>query len=437
MRRLTRFSLVIALVAGALTSSFVAQESTAQTAASGLDLAIMTLTPSDIASLGLPRFGLANQSSLRDAESDALVQADGDALEAAQRLAVYQENGFRFRYVGSLLRPLVPLESLASGLVAAQTRITTAVTEFDTPEGAAATFAFNEGEMDDFPGQDVPGTRTFGDESELTRSTGTEIVTGKPLQRIELAFRVGNLIGEAVIVDYRNIEPDTTTIELLGAALHDKIERSRNTTGPGLSQRALRLTPMATWIEGARLRDFYVRLDGTTEPTFPQMISAIRAGDAFWSVPPDADGGDTAPLDTYMFWTPVGEGDPLALPLYVVWLDRYQSDDDAVAAVEGLSTDLGEGYVDVVESEVGEGIGDQSREFSYVYEGDPTGPVRGHLVVARVGDIVIRTQVDGPEGVTSPGVRALAAVQAVCIEQQDPCTPMPALDALAALVAEE
>ena len=135
-----------------------------------------------------------------------------------------------------------------------------------------------------------------------------------------------------------------------------------------------------------------------------------------------------------MFWTPVGDGDPLQLPLYVVWLDRYASNEDAEAAISGLSTELGEGYVDVVEAEVGGGIGDQSREFSYVYVGDPTGTVQGHLVVARAGAIVIRTQVDSPDGVASTGVRALATVQATCLQQQDACVPMPALDALAALV---
>ena len=434
MRRLAEICLIFTIVVGAFPSSLVTQASAAQTGASDLDLAVMTLTPSDIASLGLPRFGLANQSSQRDAESDALVQADGDELEAARRLAVYQENGFRSRYVGSLLRPQVPLEPLSSGLVAARTRITTAVTEFDTAEGAAATFAFNEGEMDDVPGEDVPGTRTFGDESELTRSTGTEVVTGKPLQRIELAFRLGNLIAEAIIVDYRNNEPDITTIEQLGQALLTKIQRSQNESGPALSQRALRLTPMAPWIEAARLRDFYTRFAGTTQPTFPQMVSAIRAGDPFWGGTPTVGTGNTEPLDTYMFWTPVGDGDPLQLPLYVVRLNRYASSEDAAAAISGLSTDLGEGYVDVVESEVGGGIGDQSREFSYVYEGDPTGIVQGHLVVAQVGDIIIRTQVDSPDGVASAGVRALATVQAVCILQQTSCTPMPALDALTALV---
>ena len=345
-----------------------------------------------------------------------------------------RENGFRSRYVGSLLRPEVPLQPLSSGFVAAQTRITTAVTEFDTAEGAATTFAFNEGELDDSPGQDVPGTRTFGDESELTRSTGTEIVTGKPLQRIELAFRLGNLIAEAIIVDYRNNEPDITTIELLGNALLAKIERSNYATGPRLSRARPALDAHGALDRGSAATGLLYASRWHDRANLSRILSAVRAGDPFWSATPTADAGGTAPLDTYRFWTPVGEGDPLSLPLYVVWLDNYDSSERAAAAVDALSTNLGEGYVNVVETQVTEEIGDQSREFDYVYEGDPTGTVRGHVVVARVGDIVIRTAVDGPQGVASSGVRELAAAQVACIEQQTSCAPMPALDALVALV---
>ena len=122
----------------------LAQEATFAPATPGFDLAAMTLTPSEVAALGLSGFGLANLSSLRNAETDALVQADGDALQAASRLAMYEENGFRARYLGSLLRPVVPLEPLSSSLVAADMRISTSVTEFADSEGAAAVFAFNE-----------------------------------------------------------------------------------------------------------------------------------------------------------------------------------------------------------------------------------------------------------------------------------------------------
>jgi hypothetical protein len=399
------------------------------------DLAAMTLTPSDLASHGLPGFGLANQSSMRDAETDALVQADGDTLQAARRLAVYEENGFRARYVGSLLRPVVPLEPLSSGLVAAKMRISTSVAEFTTTEGAAAVFAFNEREMDDAPGEDVPGTREFGAESELTRSTGTEPTTGRSLRRLELAFRFDSTIAEVNIVDFGNVEPEIETAERLGAALLAKIELGRADADPGLSTRVLRLSPMAPWIENARLRDFYTRRERVSEPMFAQVVDAIRNEVPLQVNPSVTDDGIDPPLSTYMFWTPVGEGDPLALPLYVVWINQYASPAQAGAAVAALSTDLGPGYVDVLESQVDATIGDESREFTYRYEGDPTGAVQGHLITARLGDIVVLTQVDGPDEIAAAGVRDLASAQIACLESQAPCVPKPALMALAALVA--
>ncbi len=413
----------------------LAQEATFAPATSGYDLAAMTLTPSELASLDLPGFGMANQSSLRDAETDALVQADGDALQAASRLAVYEENGFRARYVGSLLRPVVPLEPLSSGLVAADIRISTSVTEFTSSEGATATFAFNEGEMDDRPGEDVPGTREFGDESELTRSTGTEPTTGEPLQRLELAFRLDSTIAEVNIVDYENIEPEIETVERLGAALLAKIELGRANADPGLSTHVLRLSPMAPWIQDARLRDFYTRRDRVSEPTFPQIVDAIRDGVPLNVNPSALDEGVDPPLAVYMYWSPVGAGDPLALPLYVVWINQYASPNQAAAAVAGLSTDLGPGYVDVVESQAGMVIGDESRAFTYRYEDDTTGAVQGRLVSSRLGDIVVHLQVDGPEEIAADGVDTLASAQLACLANQEPCAPMPALTALTALVA--
>lgn len=412
----------------------LAQEATFAPAAPGFDLAAMTLTPSDLDALGLPGFGLANLSSLRNGETDALVQADGDALQAASRLAIYDENGFRARYVGSLLRPRIPLEPLSSGLVAADMRISTSVTEFSTSEGAAATFAFNEGEMDDSPGEDVPGTRVFGDESEITRSTGTEVTTGNPLQRLELAFRLNSTIAEVTIVDYENAEPEIETVERLGAALLAKIELGRANANLGLSTRVLRLSPMAPWIENARVRDFYTRHDRVSEPTFGQLINALQNEAGSEGTPTAVVENVDPPIATYLFWTPVGEGDPLALPLYVVRLSQYASTGQAESAVAGLSTDLGPGYVDVLEVDDDSVIGDESRAFSYRFEGDSTGAVQGYLIAARLGDIVVHLQVDGPEPITAAGVEALASAQVACLERPDPCVPMPALLALAALV---
>jgi hypothetical protein len=401
-----------------------------------LDLAAVTLRPSDLASIGLTGFGLANESSLRDAATDAIVQADGDAMEVTERLHSYREAGLQYRYLGSLLRPKVPLTHLPSGLVAAEQRISTAVSEFATAEGAAASFAFLEGTLDNQPGQDVPGTRIFGDESALTRSTGYEIETGNPVQRLELAFRVDNLVADVEIVDFDNIEPDVATIEQLGDLLMARIEQAPAQGGPNLSPRVLRIAPLVPWIEKGRLRDFYIRLEGRDEPMFAQIVAAMREGSATSppATPVAADG--LLPEATYMFWTPVGEGQVIDLPLYVVWLNRYDSPELAAAALQAVTTDLGPGYVNVRElSPPTVQPGDESRWFAYRYEGDPAGPVRGHLVITRVGSFLIRLQADGPVGVRRAGVTALSERQVACLQVMDACEPIPMHDALRELVA--
>lgn len=400
------------------------------------DIASVTLTPSELDALGLPGFGLANHSSIRDAETDALVQADGDAAAAAERLAAYRDAGFQARYVGSLLAPRLPLVRRRSGLIDADVRISTAVADYGSAEGAAAGFAFDEVLRDDHPGSDVPGTRTFGERSEVTRSSGTETLSGEPFQRLELTFLVGPAVADVTIVDYRNIEPDLATIERLAEALQAKLERARAAERPGIGMRTLRLLPADAWIDAGRLRDFYVRKDGQHEPTFAEIVSAIDAGEAAATpaAEPAPRPGTVLPIDTYLYWTPVGDGDPLDLPLYVAWLDHYASPEQAAAALGSITDDLGPGYFDVEEFRAAETIGEQSREWVYEYEDAASGAVRGVLVVVRVGSDLIRLQVDGPNGVRGDGVRALAQVQADCLTlEEDFCPPITALDALARL----
>ena len=395
-----------------------------------LDLAALTLRPSDLAALGLHGFGLANQSSLRDAETDALLQAGGDPVEAAVRLAAYRDAEFQYRYVGSMLRPKVPLVRLPSGLVAAEQRITTAVSRYATSFGAAAGFAFTEGDHDDRRGRDVPGTRTFGDESELTRSRATDPETGERLRQLELSFRAGNLVAEVTIIDYAGNEPQVATAEQLAELLLARIERDL-LLGPGLSPRVLRLTPLIPWIEEGRLRDFYTRIDRIEEPTFGQIATAIREGRGT-PIPSRAPEDSVLPQDTYMFWTPVGEGDPLEIPLYVTWLDRFESHQQASAALAAVTTDLGPGYTNVRElDQVAEPIGDESRSFAYRFEGDPAAPVRGYVVVVRIGAVIVRVQADGPNGVQRTGVTALAQRQVACAHALQICAPLPMPDALA------
>ncbi len=434
MRRILHSLLAAASILAIAIPAAAGGQATDPPPARPFDMASVTLTPSDLEDLGLPGYGLANQSSLRTAETDALTQADGDSVAAAERLAAYRDTGFRARYVGSLLTPRVPLVFRRSGLIDADTRVTTSVTEFTTPEGAAAAFTYNEDERDDVPGEDIPGTRAFGNRSEVTRSSGTEQLSGEPFQRLELSFLTGPIIGEVTLVDYRNVEPDLETAERMAEVLLEKLERSRAGGVQGIGLRTLRLFPSDQWIEAGRLRDFYVRKDGQSEPTFAEIVSALEAGIETPTIEPEPRPGTVLPIDTYLYWTPIGDGDPLDLPLYVAWLDHYASPEQASAALKSITDDLGPGYFDVEEFLSAETIGEESREWVYEYDDPASGTVRGVLVVARIGSDLVRLQVDGPNGVRGAGVRSLAQAQADClILDEDFCPPIEMLDALAEL----
>jgi hypothetical protein len=403
-------------------------------ATESLNLGSLTLRPADLAEVGLTNFGMANESSLRDAEADAILSSAGDPQGAADRLNLYRLAEFRQRYVGSMLRPRVPLERLPSGLVAAEERVTTAIAEYATAGGAELAFSVLEGSLDD-QGIDIPSTRQIGDESDLTRSSLIDEASGNTALRLELSFRVGNLFGDVAIVNYAGQEPELAVVEELGELLLARINEEAGHPGPGLSKRVLRIDPVVTWIERGRVRDFYVRLDGVRIPTFAQIAAAIREETSFTEMPaPQAPGGTVLPQSTYMFWTPLGDGDPLQLPLYVSWLDDYESAGQAGAALHAVTTDLGPGYTHVREFLLSSEVGSESRAFAYTYEGDPSGPVQGHVVMSRVGDFLVRVQVDAPDGVRRAGVIALAQLQVECIRSSAVCLPVPVAEVLADLL---
>jgi hypothetical protein len=130
--------------------------------------------------------------------------------------------------------------------------------------------------------------------------------------------------------------------------------------------------------------------------------------------------------DTYFFWTPVGEGDAFQLPLYVNWIDRYDSADAASAALRAVrNTDLGPGYINVRNfTQTDEPVGDEWRMFGYVFDDGTQPRVHGYVMMSRIGNIIIRVQADAPDGVNRDGVVALARLQAACLDTDTACVPV-------------
>jgi hypothetical protein len=291
--------------------------------------------------------------------------------------------------------------------------------------------------LDEPKGIDVTGSRVLGDESDLTRSTGKEANTLERYQRLELTFRFDNLIGEVSIVDFDNVEPQVETIEKLADLLMIKIVSARLVPGPGLSSQVLRITPLAHWIEEGRLRDVYIRIAGRREPTYAQIIDAIRNDGSPSQVSSgQIQVGTLLAQDTYTFGSLVGEGDPSQLPAYVSWIDRYDSSNTASTALRAVHTDnLGLGYVDVRDvTDVDEPVGDEWLMYEYDLDDGIHARAKGYVLMSRIGNLIIRVQSDGLARVNADGVLALARLQAACVISPDACVPV-TVDWLSAALA--
>src|SRR5215210_1403306 len=211
-----------------------------------LDLAAIVLYPRNLDALGLPGFGIV-KSSLRDLETQAAldvltrmvlssprtagtpaaVTLQDDDPDLDERLAFYRDAGFRHRYTLTLLRPRVPVVETAHGSFLGDVGVITSVTEFDSAEKAASAFLVIEDERGNPNARDVPGTRPFGDQSEVTHSRLLALDQGAPYLELNLTFRVGALIADVSVTDFTGAEPEVATVEALAEVLQAKVTRAQ------------------------------------------------------------------------------------------------------------------------------------------------------------------------------------------------------------------
>jgi hypothetical protein len=391
-----------------------------------VDTAALTLRPSDLAALGLPSYGHANASSLRDPVTDSQLEAGGDPAETAALLQLAQETGFISRHVGSLLQPQVPLARLPSGLIAAEKRVTSAVAEFATAEGASRAFTVLTAPDGNSAVTIVRSGQTFGDESVLRRSRGRDSESGSRLKSLDLVFRRDNLLAGVRIIDYTGNAPTIAMIEALGTRLLENIEQRRGEAAPGLGPRMLRMAPLLALVETGRVHDYYMRIDGRNEAEYADVVAAIHAGQPPVSpvATPELEAGSSQPVATYLFSAPVGV-DSGHDPFYVNRLVVYDETAQAAAALRGLGTALGPGYDDVQEVAALQTVpGATMRVYAYSFTQPDHPQGSGYLVVSQIGALLSVLQVDSPLGVSQAGVEALAQKQVACLQVAENCSPI-------------
>lgn len=106
------------------------------------------------------------------------------------------------------------------------------VTKYAKGEEAARAFAVVEDERGDPHARDVPGTRLFGDQSELTHYCEIDL-DGTPYRELNLTFRVRNLVADLSVCDFTGAEPEVATAEALAEALRAKVEQTQAGWVPG------------------------------------------------------------------------------------------------------------------------------------------------------------------------------------------------------------
>ncbi len=246
-------------------------------AESPLDLAAMALSPDDLAAVGMTGFGQRESAVLSLAEQ-ADQAAPGLASDpAAVRLALAQA-GFERRYQRELGLPQ-RLDGASSRL---QSFVTSYLLEYSSPEGAAAGFALLEAEPPDAKSRDLPGTREFGERSEITRLRDST-ASGEPYRALDLTFQRGNLVAGVTIGEFGSREPDLLAVEALAARLLAKIDAGG---GPGLSNLVVRL-------EGPDVEtrsDEYGRLHGVTYPNYAETAGELADRSARYGAAADVYG---------------------------------------------------------------------------------------------------------------------------------------------------
>jgi hypothetical protein len=377
-----------------------------------LDLAAMTLTPDDLADLGMDGFGFGDGRTLAaDNLADRAVWPAGEGEELAE----------------------VRDDLVAAGWRQAYLAVLTTVRDYDNPgpsrdveievvayadaAGAAQGFslvpdAYATGEM-----EEVAGGETIGDESRITRIDAHDAGAGTPYAELALGFRQGNLTARVLLRNPQEEPPQVDEIEALAEALLTRIERVLEDGGPRLSLRVLRVEPKE---EFTPIADAYLRLDGE------DLRSAYETPDEFAARAASyADATDVFSISTEI---PAHDSD-YTLGFRTTLL-RF-AEDDLAAAWVGTAPDRLRPAPAMTEFAVtpeGEGLGDESVAVTMTSDrrGEGGDLIHSAIVVVRVGATVAEIRLD--RSYDAPPLvlaKELAKEQASCMNADVCLDPRP------------
>ncbi|MGI8475016.1 MAG: hypothetical protein ACR2OO_01370 [Thermomicrobiales bacterium] len=367
---------------------------------SGWDAAAVTLRPGDVAQPGWVHDGAFVERLDSEARNQAAYLGRGTSAESvAVKLTAM---GWQRMHVDELTLP-----SASSPAYPAQ-RIRSYVTEYSTADGAAAGFTYLEDESTVPSAKDVPATRTFGQESELTLDRGVSALDGRTFRSLDLTFRIGALVAGVTLIVYPSktvVDPQASVVEALGAILEARV-RTPPGDGAGLGHAVARLALVDHKV--VSYDDAYLRIGGTDIP-----VSGESSGATSRRVRTYADA-----TDVYQLWQGIDVPSSAGLLIGVTLL-HFPTEAAAAAWVTHLQTILEANpfYSHLRPIDGTPALEDQTIALSYAAGGGAETP-RAVLVAVRVGSTVARVHIvpqgrlqDIPAG---PAV-VLAMVEAGCL----------------------
>ena len=370
------------------------------------DLAALALRPGDVPEAGWKHAGAFMEDLASQAEVVAGYRGDGStAAEVTEQLF---EFGWQRMYLNVLHGPPGTVATpTADASSAPARRIRSYLAAYASAEGAADGFAYLEDESGIASAEDVPGTRQFGEQSEVTADEGTSGIDGRPFRSLDLTFRMGNIVAGVTAIAYGSgaALPDTAELEALAAVLETRLREAPESAGLG---------PVIARFGGDRHEiatydDAYYRIAGEDIPIIDESLTTAARRIASYA-------GAT---DVYQLWQGIDVGTAGGV-LYGVTALRFPEEAAAAAWMNDLATTLGENpfYGSLRTLVLPADLSYPAVALSYVSGGGSPDAPRAVLVAVQAGPVVARVHVvpqGGMRDVPLSAVLSLAEVQAACL----------------------
>lgn len=302
---------------------------------------------------------------------------------------------------------------------------TSYVTLYEDAAGAELGFAVteDEGETEDI--EDVADAPELGDESELTRITGTDEATGNPFTSLDYAFRVDNLIAGVSVTDFSGEEPNQDEVIALAELVLERIETVLDGDAPELFGRLLRLEPgqVATTQYAT---EYYLLIDGDYLRFYNEPEDAVTQRSDFL--------GENEVEATYQYegyFLPTNVTDPNQSLAVITRLYSFADEEAAAAFVDTAAQDLVDDPIDYENVERLDDVpdfagadGGAASGVSYDFPISEEVAASGFRYWVQTGSTVVSVQADRVDGLSEDAVVDLVQTQLACITQDTLCEPV-------------